>query len=245
MSLPAKYAEWKGIPREEIDWHPYIDPEKCTGCGMCVTTCGREVFGYDEENHKAFVANPLYCLPGCTSCSVWCVFDAITFPDKQYIKNLIKEKKVLLLAKQQLNKKLEEKKRKEEGKTVKIAVPSDDGKTISHHFGRTKGFVVIELEKESNEIKNREYRTNTFTGHARGVERKHGEGHHRAIREGIGDCDVVIANSMGSGVYEDLKSAGMKIFITDESDIERAIELYISGKLSDNPLSTCEHHHHD
>lgn len=99
---------------------------------------------------------------------------------------------------------------------MKIVVPSDDGKTISHHFGRTKGFVIIELEKESNEIKNREYRTNTFTGHARGVERKHGEGHHRAIREGIGDCDVVIANSMGSGVYEDLKSAGMKIFITDE-----------------------------
>ena len=34
MNLPEQYATWKGVPREEIDWHPDIDEEKCKGCGM-------------------------------------------------------------------------------------------------------------------------------------------------------------------------------------------------------------------
>ena len=106
MNLPEKYAQWKGVPREEIDWAPRIDENKCTGCGMCITSCGREVFGYDEVKKKAIVANPLYCMVGCTSCKVWCVYDAISFPNPQYIKDLIKKRKVLVLAKRQLKQKL-------------------------------------------------------------------------------------------------------------------------------------------
>jgi NAD-dependent dihydropyrimidine dehydrogenase PreA subunit len=113
MKLPEKYAYWKGIPREEIDWAPRIDENKCAGCGMCVTSCGREVFSFDEAKNKAVVARPLQCMVGCTSCKVWCVFNAISFPDEQYIKNLIIEKKVLTLAKNQLKKFIEEEKKKE------------------------------------------------------------------------------------------------------------------------------------
>jgi len=105
MSLPEKYAYWKGIPREEIDWHPYIDRSKCTGCGMCVTSCGREVFSYDKKDNNAIVTNPLYCMVGCTSCKTWCIFDAINFPDPQYVKDLIKKKKLLSLAKRHLKQK--------------------------------------------------------------------------------------------------------------------------------------------
>lgn len=105
MSLPENYAYWKGIPREEIDWHPTINEEKCTGCGVCVTSCGREVFSYNKEKKKVVVANALYCMVGCTSCKTWCIFDAINFPDPQYVKDLIKNKKVLTLAKKQLNEK--------------------------------------------------------------------------------------------------------------------------------------------
>ena len=105
MSLPEKYAYWKGVPREEIDWHPYIDESKCTGCGMCVTSCGREVFTYDKKEKKSFVANPLYCMVGCTSCKTWCIFDAISFPNPHYVKDLIKDKKLLLFAKKQIEEK--------------------------------------------------------------------------------------------------------------------------------------------
>jgi len=38
---------------------------------------------------------------------------------------------------------------------MKIAIASDDGKTISSHFGRTRGFVIFEIE--GKEIKKKEY----------------------------------------------------------------------------------------
>ncbi len=97
-----KFAIWKNIPRQEINWHPVIDEDKCVGCGMCITSCGRDVFEFDTEKKKAVVAKPLQCLVGCTSCESWCVFEAISFPDRQYVKDLIKARHLLVLAKKQL-----------------------------------------------------------------------------------------------------------------------------------------------
>jgi len=105
--LDKKFATWKGIQREEINWHPTIDENKCVGCGMCVTSCGRNVFDFDPENKKAVVARPLQCMVGCTSCQVWCIYDAISFPDPDYVKNLIKKRGALKLAKKQLKEKME------------------------------------------------------------------------------------------------------------------------------------------
>lgn len=69
---------------------------------MCVTGCGRSVFDFDWENGVSVVARPLQCVVGCTSCQVWCIYDAISFPYPNYIKEIIKKRKVLTLAKQQL-----------------------------------------------------------------------------------------------------------------------------------------------
>jgi len=105
--LNKKFATWKGIAREEIEWHPTVDKDKCTGCGMCVTSCGKNVFDFDPESRTSVVARPLQCMVGCTSCQVWCIYDAIRFPDPDYVKNLIKKRGVLKLAKKQLEEKLE------------------------------------------------------------------------------------------------------------------------------------------
>jgi len=104
--MDEKFAKWKGINREEIKWNPKIDEKKCIGCGMCITSCGRNVFDFDKERNKSVVARPLQCMVGCTSCETWCIFDAISFPDKQTIKDLIKEKGILKSCKKELEEKL-------------------------------------------------------------------------------------------------------------------------------------------
>ncbi|MEM4245279.1 MAG: 4Fe-4S binding protein [Candidatus Nanoarchaeia archaeon] len=104
--MDEKFAKWKGVPREEINWNPNIDEKKCIGCGMCITSCGRNVFDFDVGKNKSVVARPLQCMVGCTSCEVWCTSNAISFPEKQYVKNLIKEKGILKVAKKELDEKL-------------------------------------------------------------------------------------------------------------------------------------------
>ncbi|MCM8764785.1 MAG: ferredoxin family protein [Candidatus Omnitrophica bacterium] len=108
VKILEQFAKWKGIPRQEIDWHPIIDENKCTGCGICFTTCGRNVFDYDKNRKKSVVARPFQCMVGCTSCQVWCIFDAISFPDKKVVRDFIKEKKLLVQARNEVEKKLSE-----------------------------------------------------------------------------------------------------------------------------------------
>jgi len=125
---------------------------------------------------------------------------------------------------------------------MKIAIASDDGKTIASHFGRTRGFIVLESDGKS--IGTQEYRPNTFTGHARGLEgADHGLDRHAPILNALSDCQVVISHGMGRKIYEDLKQANIEVFITDETDAERAIALYIQGKLTDRPELSCDHSH--
>jgi hypothetical protein len=94
------------------------------------------------------------------------------------------------------------------------------------------------------EGKNREYRPNTFTGHARGLE---GAGHeidrHGPILSALSDCKVVISHGMGRRIYDDLKNAGIEVFVTDETDVLRAFDLYVQGKLTDHPERSCSHEH--
>lgn len=114
---------------------------------------------------------------------------------------------------------------------MKIAIASDDGITISSHFGRAKGFVIAEIE--NGQVKNKQYLPNTFTGHAQGLH--HGEhthhGNHENIIRALSDCRVVISRGMGRRLYEDLTKAGKEVYVTDELEVDKAIELYLNGRL--------------
>jgi NAD-dependent dihydropyrimidine dehydrogenase PreA subunit len=93
---------WHGIPREEIQWHPTIIVERCMGCGLCVTSCGRNVYAFNYEANKPVVVAPLMCMVGCTTCATNCTRDAIEFPSTGYIRQLIRECKILHQAKNML-----------------------------------------------------------------------------------------------------------------------------------------------
>jgi NAD-dependent dihydropyrimidine dehydrogenase PreA subunit len=106
-SKEAKMSEtvkpvWHGIARDQINWHPTVIAERCVGCGLCVTSCGKNVYSFDYEANKPVVVSPQMCMVGCTTCATICTQDAIEFPSTGYIRHVIKKYKVVTQAKNML-----------------------------------------------------------------------------------------------------------------------------------------------
>ncbi|MEO0230120.1 MAG: NifB/NifX family molybdenum-iron cluster-binding protein [candidate division WOR-3 bacterium] len=55
---------------------------------------------------------------------------------------------------------------------MRLAIASDDGKTLSMHFGRARGFAIVEID--GKDVKSINYIPNTFTGRARVEHSEHG-----------------------------------------------------------------------
>lgn len=88
-----------GYPREDVNWFPTIDREKCVKCGMCMN-CGKNVYDWAEEG--AIVARPYNCVVGCTSCGNLCLGKAIFFPDISTLRELYKKEGIWVKVKKQL-----------------------------------------------------------------------------------------------------------------------------------------------
>lgn len=142
---------------------------------------------------------------------------------------------------------------------MKVAIASDDNKTITGHIGRVRGFIIIQVE--GGEVKLKEYRPNVFTRHGRtenGEEHgHHGEGHghghhhneehghghgHENLAEGLKDCSHLICTGAGWRVVEDLKSLGVEVVFTNETDAEQAAVKFEKGELEMNVDGTCHAH---
>jgi len=78
-----------GIPREMIPWAPKIDADACIGCGDCLDMCANNVYVLDEQNQKMVVANPDNCVVLCDKCAGFCPNQAISFPDKEQMRQLL------------------------------------------------------------------------------------------------------------------------------------------------------------
>jgi predicted Fe-Mo cluster-binding NifX family protein len=124
---------------------------------------------------------------------------------------------------------------------MKIAAISEDGKTVSQHFGRAPLYVVVTVE--DGRIVSKENREkaghHTFSG-SHHPETAHGEQHgydagaqsrHATMAQSIDDCQVLIAGGMGWGAYDSLKSLGIETVVTDVENIDEAVKLYLQGKL--------------
>lgn len=48
--------------------------------------CGKQVYAWTQKGPE--VENPLSCVVGCTTCANLCKGEAITFPDKDELRNL-------------------------------------------------------------------------------------------------------------------------------------------------------------
>jgi predicted Fe-Mo cluster-binding NifX family protein len=124
---------------------------------------------------------------------------------------------------------------------MKIAVISDDGVTISQHFGRAPLYVVVTVE--GGKIVSKETRDkaghHTFGGgqHPETAPgQRHGfdagsQSRHATMAQTIEDCQVLFAGGMGWGAQQSLQDRGIEAVITDVADIEEAVNLYLQGNL--------------
>lgn len=130
---------------------------------------------------------------------------------------------------------------------MKIAAVTEDGITISQHFGRAPFYVVVTVE--DGQIVGREQRAKLGHGHFAGESHaEHGpesdpRGHgfdpaaqdrHARMAAAISDCDVLLARGMGAGAYYSMEKAGIKPILTDISSIDQAVQAVISGVIVDH-----------
>jgi len=139
---------------------------------------------------------------------------------------------------------------------MKIAVVTDDGKTISAHFGRATKYAVFTAE--AGQVVAQELRDKLghrdFAGeehsdhdheheHDHAHEQGHGHGQHSAEKHqrmfaAITDCDVLLARGMGQGAFAGLEQAGIQPILTDVADAETAVTACTSPILNALPPST-------
>jgi CDP-4-dehydro-6-deoxyglucose reductase, E3 len=102
MSDNNNVLPWHGIPRDQIEWQPAVVVDRCIGCGLCTTSCGRGVYAFDYDRNVPVVVNPIMCMVGCTTCATLCPRDAIEFPSTGYIRQLIRDERLLRQSKDML-----------------------------------------------------------------------------------------------------------------------------------------------
>ncbi|HEX7621234.1 MAG TPA: NifB/NifX family molybdenum-iron cluster-binding protein [Anaerolineales bacterium] len=126
---------------------------------------------------------------------------------------------------------------------MKIAVVTDDNRTISAHFGRAlyyEVFTVSDGKITGHESLPKPAHTQFPGGHPDEPGYAHGRGPaaestHARMLEPIRDCQVLLAGGMGQGAFNSLKQAGIQPVLTDIHEIELAVKAYMDGHLVDHP----------
>lgn len=138
---------------------------------------------------------------------------------------------------------------RESKSVMKIAVITEDGKTISQHFGRAPYYLVFTVE--DGQITQTEQRSKaghqqfvTLHDHAHDDDHEHGQGHgfragddakHNQMVAPIADCEVLLVRGMGRGAHMAVTQANIRPIITVISDPEGAVRAYLDGTLVDHP----------
>ena len=120
---------------------------------------------------------------------------------------------------------------------MKIAAITEDGITISQHFGRAPYYLVVTIE--DGKIVSKEKRDKVGHHNFAGSEHsetapgeRHGydaaaQSRHSMMAQSIADCQVLFAGGMGWGAYDSLKKAGIEVIVTDVENIDEAVKLYL------------------
>jgi predicted Fe-Mo cluster-binding NifX family protein len=129
--------------------------------------------------------------------------------------------------------------------SMKIAVVTDDGTTISQHFGRAQFYEVLSVENGA--VIKRERRPkaghHAFAQDSHHHDHEHGGSHgfdaasinkHNQMAETIKDCQIVLARGMGNGAYQGMLQNNIKPIVTDIRTIDEAVQAVMKGTIVDH-----------
>lgn len=117
---------------------------------------------------------------------------------------------------------------------MKIAVTSQNRKTITEHAGRCRKFWVFNIE--NNKIIDKEL-----------IELPKEQAFHESSPHDphpLDDIDVLITGGMGQGLIMRLEQKSINGLLTKESNPEKAVLLFLNGSLKSG-LPHQHHHEHE
>jgi predicted Fe-Mo cluster-binding NifX family protein len=132
-----------------------------------------------------------------------------------------------------------------EARTMKIAAITEDGSTISQHFGRAPRYSVLTIEDGriiGHELRDKlghsQFHDGPGQDHHEGQGR-HGYGpaakeRHARMSEAIADCEALLCGGMGRGAYESMRQRNIRPVVTDIQDIDEAAMAYVAGRIVDH-----------
>ena len=127
---------------------------------------------------------------------------------------------------------------------MKIAFVSNNGQTISRHFGRARNFIVISVADEGITDRktipkssqcNAQSRQRRQHGHASETRGRgfgpHAGAAHQKLFTLITDCDMVVSRGMGRGAWTGLQQRGIDPIITDIVEIDEAVQAILDNTM--------------
>ena len=126
-----------------------------------------------------------------------------------------------------------------------VAAVTDDGTTISQHFGRAKYFEVLFVEngkvvkKERREKLGHHNFAQHDEHHNHDSNGQHGfdsssHNKHLGMAEAIKDCRFLLARGMGAGAYQSMMQLNIKPIVTEIRTIDEAVQKVIDGTIVDH-----------
>ena len=124
----------------------------------------------------------------------------------------------------------------------KVAAVTDDGITISQHFGRAMYYEVLSIE--NSKVVKRERREKMGHHNFAQEEPAHSNGQHGfdesshnkhvSMADAIKDCKILLARGMGAGAYQSMLQLNIKPVVTDIRTIDDAVKAIINGTIIDH-----------
>jgi predicted Fe-Mo cluster-binding NifX family protein len=123
-----------------------------------------------------------------------------------------------------------------------LAAVTDDGVTISQHFGRARYYEVLFVEnnkvvkKERREKMGHHNFANMEHDHQHNNNGQHGmdassHNKHASMAEAIKDCSILLARGMGYGAFQSMTQFNINPIVTDIKDIDDAVQAIIDGSI--------------